>query len=278
MKEDKKRAGWIYSLLIFLLFAGGLLALFYPAIGNFWNEKRQEKLVNTYEENLGELEEEDYSALLKAAQDYNQKISGQGVPDAFAAGEAIQPDPLYQGLLNISGNGVMGYLEIPAIAVRVPILHGTGEDALTQGAGHLIGSSLPVGGSGTHCVLAGHRGLPSSKLFTDLDLVKEGDLLYLHVLDQTLGYEVDQIRIVEPKETESLKIQPEEDLVTLVTCTPYGVNTQRLLVRGHRIELTEETLEEAVPVRLSTKTNYLLIAFIGLAVVAGIVVIYRKVS
>ena len=171
MKEDKKRAGWIYSLLIFLLFAGGLLALFYPAIGNFWNEKRQEKLVNTYEENLGELKKEDYSALLKAAQDYNQKISGQGVPDAFAAGEAIQPDPLYQGLLNISGNGVMGYLEIPAIAVRVPILHGTGEDALTQGAGHLIGSSLPVGGSGTHCVLAGHRGLPSSKLFTDLDLV-----------------------------------------------------------------------------------------------------------
>ena len=234
--------------------------------------------MNTYEENLGELKEEDYSALLKAAQDYNQKISGQGVPDAFAAGEAIQPDPLYQGLLNISGNGVMGYLEIPAIAVRIPILHGTGEDALTQGAGHLIGSSLPVGGSGTHCVLAGHRGLPSSKLFTDLDLVKEGDLLYLHVLDQTLGYEVDQIRIVEPKETESLKIQPEEDLVTLVTCTPYGVNTQRLLVRGHRIELTEETLEEAVPVRLSTKTNYLLIAFIGLAVVAGIAAIYRKVS
>ena len=172
----------------------------------------------------------------------------------------------------------MGYLEIPAIAVRVPILHGTGEDALTQGAGHLIGSSLPVGGSGTHCVLAGHRGLPSSKLFTDLDLVKEGDLLYLHVLDQTLGYEVDQIRIVEPKETESLKIQLEEDLVTLVTCTPYGVNTQRLLVRGHRIELTEKTLEEAVPVRRSTKTNYLLIAFIGLAVVAGIAAIYRKVS
>ena len=159
----------------------------------------------------------------------------------------------YEGLLNVTGTGIMGYVEIQALDCMLPIYHGTDETVLQIAVGHIAGSSLPVGGMGTHCVLSGHRGLPSAKLFTNLDQLVEGDVFRLHVLEEILTYEVDQIRIVEPQDVKELEIHPEQDFCTLVTCTPYGINSHRLLVRGHRVE----TVEEQAPVRVNSDAAYL---------------------
>lgn len=260
----------ILNLLIAVLFLAGLAVLIYPAAANYWNQRREKRLINTYEESIQEITPEDTSVMLEEARAYNAGQIGNAVPDAFAEGEH-QVDELYERLLNCSGDGVMAYLEIPRIQVQLPVLHGTEEETLTRGVGHLEGSSLPVGGESTHAVLAGHRGLPSSALFTDLNLIEEGDLFYIHVLGETLAYEVEETQVVEPDETESLGIVPEKDLVTLVTCTPYGVNSHRLLVRGHRTEYDPETYEqETGSIRTSFTTNYVLIVCLGLLVV-GIV-------
>lgn len=258
----------ITNLIFALLFLAGFLILVYPAAANFWNQQREKKLINTYEEAAKTAAPEDLSGMLEAAREYNSEQIGNAVPDAFAEGEA-EKDDRYEELLNYNGDGVMGYLEIPCIDVKLPILHGTGEEALLKGAGHLEGSSLPVGGENTHAVLAAHRGLPSAALFTDLNLLKEGDLFFIHVLDQVLAYEVEENQVVEPEETDSLVIKPGEDLVTLVTCTPYGVNSHRILVRGHRVEYTEELYESAFAVTQgSISTNYVLVVCLGLLVVA----------
>ena len=172
----------------------------------------------------------------KAAEEYNEQIKQESVPDAFSIRDG-KTDSTYESLLNLNGDGMMGYVEIPVIDVKVPIYHYTTEESLQKGAGHLFGSSLPVGGENTHCILSAHRGLPSAKLFTDLNLVEKGDVFYLHVLDRILAYEVDQILTVLPEETESLAIKDGADYVTLITCTPYAVNTHRILVRGHRISV-----------------------------------------
>ena len=185
-----------------------------------------------YAQEVADLNCAEYDRLLEAARDYNARAAQRS--NTFALTEAEQEE--YQSLLNMDGTGIMGYIEIPNIKLSLPIYHGTEESVLQIAVGHLDWSALPVGGEGTHCVLSGHRGLPSAKLFTNLDQLREGDTFTLRVLDEVLCYEVDQIRIVEPQDTAALLPEPGQDLCTLVTCTPYGVNTHRLLVRGHRIE------------------------------------------
>ncbi len=235
MAKRHSRAGRALSnALIALVFLLGLAILLYPAVSNLYNQWRQDQLLGDYETAVQQLSTEDYSEVLAAAEAYNAALSPT-FTDAFTDAE-IPADDEYWSLLNVAGNGVMGYIEIPKIQVRLSIYHGSDEEALQTGVGHLYGTSLPVGGEGTHAVLSAHRGLPSALLFTDLDQLEVGDRFALHVLGVTLAYEVDQILVVDPTDVSSLTVQAGEDCVTLVTCTPYGVNTQRLLVRGHRVD------------------------------------------
>lgn len=258
---------------ISLIMLTGLSLLLYPLVANVWNNHRQKQLISTYIESVEKTDEEtpiDYVSQANAATTYNTNLVPSILPDSFAMAEAAEvEDEEYWSCLNLNGDGIMGYVEIPKIAIKIPIFHGTSDKVLQIGAGHLEGSSLPVGGPDTHCVISAHRGLPSASLFTDLDLLTEGDHFYMKVLDETLAYEVDQILVVEPSETEALAVVPGEDMVTLLTCTPYGKNTQRLLVRGHRVPYEEGMIEEEhTPLAaVSLHTNYLLWVIIGLAVV-----------
>ncbi len=295
--RKKERSGRLNlrTLLGILVFVIGFGVVLYPAVSNLWNQYRQSRLTQSYDQALEEAEEEDLTAMWEAAWEYNANLTGNLIGDAFegaledsaaadeseaeetadvsdeagseADGNAVdsdnvsdmnasdsgmapdveketetetlsasERDTLYQSLLNLTGDGVMGYLSIPKIDVYLPIYHGTGTEELQKGIGHLYGTSLPVGGEGSHTVLAGHRGLPSAALLTDLDLLEEGDYFYLYILDDILAYQVTSIEVVEPSETDSLATQAGEDLATIVTCTPYGVNTHRLLVHGTRVE------------------------------------------
>ena len=229
MKKNKNR---ITTVLLALAFLAGLSLLLYPTVSDYWNSFHASRAVAAYAQEVADLNGAEYDALLEAAWDYNFRVPERS--NTFALTEAEQEE--YQSLLNMDGTGIMGYIEIPNIKLSLPIYHGTEESVLQIAVGHLDWSALPVGGEGTHCVLSGHRGLPSAKLFTNLDQLREGDTFTLRVLDEVLCYEVDQIRIVEPQDTAALLPEPGQDLCTLVTCTPYGVNTHRLLVRGHRIE------------------------------------------
>lgn len=229
MKKNKNR---ITTVLLALVFLAGLSLLLYPTVSDYWNSFHASRAVAAYAQEVADLNGAEYDALLDAARDYNARVPERS--NTFALTEAEQAE--YQSLLNMDGTGIMGYIEIPNIKLSLPIYHGTEESVLQIAVGHLDWSALPVGGEGTHCVLSGHRGLPSAKLFTNLDQLREGDTFTLRVLDEVLCYEVDQIRIVEPQDTAALLPEPGQDLCTLVTCTPYGVNTHRLLVRGHRIE------------------------------------------
>ena len=229
MKKNKNR---ITTLLLALVFLAGLSLLLYPTVSDYWNSFHASRAVAAYAQEVADLNGAEYDALLEAARDYNVRVPERS--NTFALTEAEQAE--YQSLLNMDGTGIMGYIEIPNIKLSLPIYHGTEESVLQIAVGHLDWSALPVGGEGTHCVLSGHRGLPSAKLFTNLDQLEEGDTFTLRVLDEVLCYEVDQIRVVEPQDTAALLPEPGQDLCTLVTCTPYGVNTHRLLVRGHRIE------------------------------------------
>ena len=217
--------------LLFILFIG-LSLLLYPSVSDYWNSLHQTRAIATYAENVAKLDNNQYDRLWEDARAYNQALGLRSNPYYLSEEQKAE----YERLLDVSGLGVMGYIEIPEIDVSLPIYHGTEESVLQIAVGHLEWTSLPVGGESTHCVLSGHRGLPSAKLFTNLDKLREGDTFLLRVLDEVLTYEVDQILIVEPQETQALQIVEGEDYCTLVTCTPYGVNTHRLLVRGHRIE------------------------------------------
>ena len=229
MKKNKNR---ITTLLLALVFLAGLSLLLYPTVSDYWNSFHASRAVAAYAQEVADLNGAEYDALLEAARDYNARVAQRSNTFALTEAEAAE----YQSLLNMDGTGIMGYIEIPNIKLSLPIYHGTEESVLQIAVGHLDWSALPVGGEGTHCVLSGHRGLPSAKLFTNLDQLREGDTFTLRVLDEVLCYEVDQIRVVEPQDTAALLPEPGQDLCTLVTCTPYGVNTHRLLVRGHRIE------------------------------------------
>ncbi len=276
----KKRTTTIVIILIFL---AGLSLLLYPFIANEWNTYRQKQLISSYESVVADREaagEIDYEAERQAAVAYNDALVPSILPDSFAVAAASdEPDPEYMAALNIAGDGVMGIVEIPKIDISLPIYHTTTEEVLEKAAGHLEGSSLPVGGESTHAVITAHRGLPSAALFTDLDRLEEGDHFLLHVLDETLSYEVDQILTVEPDETDALAVEEGEDLVTLITCTPYGVNTHRLMVRGHRVPYVEEEVaDESVPLsQMSLHTNYLLWVVVGLAVTGTFILfLYMK--
>ena len=264
-------------IVVAVLFLAGLSVLLYPFVANQWNTYRQSRLMSSYEEGVAEKEaagEIDYEAEWAAAKAYNENLMPMILPDSFAVAEASDRDEAYMACLNINDDEVMGIVEIPKIDVELPIYHTTDEEVLEIGAGHLEGSSLPVGGESTHAVISAHRGLPSATLFTDLDKLEAGDHFLLHILDDTLAYEVDQIHVVEPDETELLSVVEGEDLVTLLTCTPYGVNTQRLLVRGHRVPYVPEEVAEETSDSLfgsSLHTNYILWVIVGLAVTGAFV-------
>lgn len=263
----------LLKILICIMFFAGLSLLLYPFISNQWNSYRQEQLISSYDSQVEEKEaagQIDYSAQWDKANAYNEALLPSILPDSFAIAEAsAEPDAEYMASLNLNGDGMMGYVEIPKIDIKIPIYHTVDEEVLQKAAGHLEGSSLPAGGENTHSVISAHRGLPSATLFTDLDKLTEGDHFLLYILDEVLCYEVDKISVVEPEETQDLAVEEGQDLVTLLTCTPYGVNSHRLLVRGHRVPYEESVMEDT-PTTLVTgtslRTSYLLWVIVGLAV------------
>ena len=267
----------ITTLIIILFFLAGLSLLLYPFIANQWNSYRQERLISSYDSTVAQKEAEgaiDYEEEWARANAYNEALLPSILPDSFAVAEASdEPDEEYMACLNIAGDEIMGTVEIPKINIELPIYHTTDEEVLEQAAGHLEGSSLPVGGESTHAVISAHRGLPSASLFTDLDQLEEGDHFLLHILDDTLAYEVDKITVVEPEETQDLAVEEGEDLVTLLTCTPYGVNSHRLLVRGHRVPYEPEAIADEQPPLFGTSlhTNYLLWVLVGLLITGGFI-------
>ncbi len=232
-KLSKRSIGTLVLVSIFLV---GLSLLLYPTVSDWWNSMHQTRAISTYAESVAGLDDAEYDALLAEARAYNESLVGRGGRYGLTEEERQE----YEGLLSVDGTNVIGTIDIEKIGCSLPIYHGTDPSVLQVGVGHLEGSSLPVGGPSTHAVITGHRGLPSAKLFTDLDQLEVGDTFVISVLDETLTYEVDQIRIVEPTELSGLAIEEGQDLCTLVTCTPYGINTHRLLVRGHRVENAKE--------------------------------------
>lgn len=236
----KKWMSRLMTLLIVVVFVAGLSFLLYPTISNLWNQAHQSRAIATYTEQVEKLDDSSNKEMLKAARKYNKELLKKA--DHWKLSKKDKKK--YESLLDVSGTGIMGYIEIPKIDCSLPVYHGTDEGALQIAIGHLEGSSLPVGGKSSHCVLSGHRGLPSARLFTDLDQMEEGDTFILNILGHKLAYEVDQIKVVLPEEMSDLEIQEGKDLCTLVTCTPYGINTHRLLVRGHRVKYVETKVQE----------------------------------
>lgn len=272
MKKKKRN---ISTILILLIFLTGLGFLLYPTVSDLWNQAHQSRAIATYTEQVAKLDDSENEEMLKAARRYNKKLLERA--DHWNLSEKAKKK--YESLLDVSGTGIMGYIEIPKIDCLLPIYHGTDEGALQIAIGHLEGSSLPVGGEDTHCVLSGHRGLPSARLFTDLDQMENGDIFILNILGEKLAYEVDQIKVVLPEEMSDLEVVEGEDLCTLVTCTPYGINSHRLLVRGHRTEYVEPETEETVEEVQTERTQLWLaaaVAVILLVVVTGIVVFVRR--
>ena len=251
MKRDK-----IGIFLVFLLFIG-VCGLLYPSVSQYWNSKTQTRAVENYQALLDSLKEEDYTAFFREAESYNQalyELEDHLVDYRFLEG--------YEEILNISGNGIMGYVVIQKLGVELPVYHGISPEVLNIACGHLEGTSLPVGGENTHCVLSAHRGLPHAKLFTDLDRMELGDTFTITVLDRTVTYQVDQIKVVRPNEIDDVRIIDGADHCTLLTCTPYGINSHRLLVRGTRIE-------NAAPVLYVTSDAYRIDSLVATPVVAA---------
>ena len=242
----------ISTFLFGLLFLIGFGILIYPTVSNQWNTYRQNQLISSYDNTIQDMEPEDFTSKWEKAKAFNDTIQQNNLyGDVFGEDENDIKGTEYWKILNVADDGVMGYLSIPKINIKLAIYHGTGDDELQTGVGHLNGTKLPIGGESTHSVLAAHRGLPSAKLFTDLDKLKLGDMFFITVCNQKLAYEVDNIAVVEPTAIDLIRIDTQQDYVTLLTCTPYGVNTHRLLVRGHRVDMAEEAIaeveEKAVP-------------------------------
>ena len=280
----KKR---IPEILIWLMFVVGFLIFAYPTISDQWNTYRQSRLISNYESAMGEMSPEDFSAEWAKAEAYNKTITyNDFTQDVFSGEEVSMEGTEYWSVLNIGNDGIMGYLVIPKINQTIPIYHGTSDKVLQKAIGHLSGTSLPIGGEGTHCVVAAHRGLPSAKLFTDVDQLKEGDKFYAHILDKTFAYEVDQILPMVDKDdldtlTGAMQIEEGKDYMTLLTCTPYGVNSHRLLIRGHQVEYFGENEKEGVtPIEStlqSVQNYYMLYGILTAAVLIVLYLIIRKV-
>ena len=244
------------TIVIVIIFMTGLGLLAYPTVANWWNNNMASHAVANYSEAVQNLDTSQYDALIASAHDYNAALRS----DTGRFNPTDEEHDAYEKQLSVADSSVMGSINVPSADISLPIYHGTSEEVLAVGAGHLEGSSLPVGGVGTHTVITGHRGLPSAKLFTDLDRVVEEDYVILKVLNETLTYQVDTIRIVEPKEIEGLAIDPDKDLLTLVTCTPYGINTHRILITGHRVENLSEWEATSDAGQVDTKIVALFIA------------------
>lgn len=265
----KRKKGRFSSVLLIIIFIAGLSLLLYPSVSNYVNSMHQTRAITSYTEQVAQISEEDYQAVVDAARQYNENILKRQNPYEISDTEYA----VYRDLLNIAGNGVMGYLEIPSIEVSLPVYHGTSESVLQMAVGHVDWTSLPVGGESTHSVLSGHRGLPSAKLFTHLDELVTGDVFMFRYLDEVLTYEVDQILVVEPSDTAALQIERGQDYCTLVTCTPYGINTHRLLVRGHRIENAEESISISIPSEVVQIQPILIVAVVGVPVLIFMVIL-----
>ena len=262
----------ISTIIIALIFLAGLGFLLYPTVSNLWNRAHQSRAIATYTKQVEKLDDSQNKEMLKAARKYNKSLLKKS--DHWKLSKKDKKK--YESLLDVSGTGIMGYIEVPKIDGSLPIYHGTDEGALQIAIGHLEGRSLPVGGKSTHCVLSGHRGLPSARLFTDLDQMEEGDIFVLNVLGRKLAYEVDQIKVVLPDEMSDLEIVQGKDLCTLVTCTPYGINTHRLLVRGHRTKYIEETVVRVQKEAEKKETGIWLLAGGGAVFLIIIIIVVVK--
>lgn len=267
MKKSRSRGVLIF--LVILMILGGLGFLLYPPASDLWNRYRNSKLVDVYTQVVNDLPQDEADAIWQKAREYNAKHTTNSIVDAFKEEEEYVLTAPYDKLLNPSGDNIMGRIEIPKIHVKLPIFHGVGEQSLQRGAGHLEGTSLPIGGKSTHSVISAHRGLPSAILFTDLDQLAEGDLFYLHIMDEVFAYRVVDIQTVLPHQSTFLAIQPDRDLCTLLTCTPYGVNSHRLLVTGERtayIPEEEKPVEEKDVAVLETVIANWKITLVGIGV------------
>ena len=276
----RKLSGILFGLLFLVGF--GILA--YPTVSNQWNTYRQSRLISNYEQVVSDMQPEDYTKEWEAAREFDSTLVQNNIyGDVFGSDDVELKNTDYWKVLNVAGDGVMGYLSIPKINIKLAIYHGTAEDVLQTGIGHMNGTSLPIGGESTHSVLAAHRGLPAARLFTDIDQLQQGDMFYIHVLDETLAYQVDQILDMVDKDDhetleEALQIQDGEDQVTLFTCTPYGVNSHRLLVRGTRVPYNGEEEVESTPVDSmlrAIQNYYMLYLILGLAVTLLVILIMK---
>lgn len=274
----------IANILFGILFLIGFGILIYPTVSDQWNTYRQNQLISSYENQVSDLTEEDFTDEWKKAEAFNSALTQNNLyGDAFGEDDKDIRTTEYWKVLNVAGDGVMGYLSIPKINIKLAVYHGTADDVLQTGVGHLNGTKLPIGGESTHCVLAAHRGLPSARLFTDIDQMKKGDMFYLHVLDEILAYQVDEILDMVDKDDretldQALQIEEGRDQVTLFTCTPYGVNSHRLLVRGTRVPYNgeEEAETTAVDSMLKSVQNYyMLYLILGLSVTLLIILMMR---
>lgn len=276
----KKIPGIIFG----LMFLIGFGILVYPTVADQWNTYRQSRLISSYERTINEMEPEDFTAEWEKARAFNDTLTQNSIyGDVFGEEDQELEDTEYWQVLNVGGDGVMGYLSIPNINIKLSIYHGTGDEVLQTGVGHLNGTKLPIGGESTHSVLAAHRGLPSARLFTDIDQLEKGDMFYIHVLDETLAYQVDQILDMVDKDDyetleEALQIEEGKDQVTLFTCTPYGVNSHRLLVRGIRVPYNGEEEAATTPVDTmleAVQDYYMLYLILGLAITLLIILLMR---
>lgn len=269
----KKHLSTIFFGIIFLI---GLLLVLYPTVSNFLSNREQKKVIREYSNIVNNMDKEEKEAMYNEAVDYNKEIYEKGMID-YSNPDAVQG---YNDILDVSGTEIMGYISIPKINVELPIYHGTSDGVLQVAVGHLEGSSLPVGGENTHCVLSGHRGLPSADLFTHLDRLNVHDIFTISVLDKTLVYEIDQIKVVAPGDTQYLQIEDGKDYCTLLTCTPYGINTHRLLVRGVRVADSDDKNNIYVyadAYKIDTKTVTVLMAVpLTLLLLLGMVVHIRR--
>ena len=272
-EKRKKKKGSFSTILLTLILLAGFSVMLYPTVSDWWNSRHASQAIANYVDAVADMDEDVKREMLEAAAAYNASLS-PGVHFKHSDEEYAE----YESLLDLTGTGIMGYVQIPSIDVNLPVYHGTEESVLQVAVGHRAGSSLPVGGEGSHCVLSGHRGLPTARLFTDLDDMGMGDLFTVSALDEVFTYEVDQIRIVLPEEVDELGIVPGKDYCTLVTCTPYGVNTHRMLVRGHRIDNLDKKAVVVVTAEAQRIPSYYVIPAVGIPLLFVSLVIMLAVS
>lgn len=266
----KKKKDLISTVILVLTLLVGLSVMLYPIVSDWWNSKTQSKLVQSYEETISKIDETQFEEMLNQANEYNKQLAKIHSPLT-----SYNEIPDYESVLDVTGTGIIGYVTIPQIDVELPIYHGTNENVLSKAVGHLQGSSFPVGGESTHAVISAHRGLPSAKLFSDLDMLVVGDVFTITVLNHTYSYMVDKISIVEPDQLDNLTIESGEDYVTLMTCTPYGVNSHRLLVRGSRIENDELAKALRVTADATRVDNMVVMPFIALPLLIILLVFWK---